>query len=92
MPYSTTDLAELIRHHLVFSDADEESIASSLRQLIAAIRQMAPVPLDTEIEWFFCDQCGCAVDTDVLATDAANFTPDGGFYCSDCISGNIGDD
>jgi hypothetical protein len=88
MTYSVTDFAELIRHHLVFSEDDEERVTKILRQLTAEIGQMAPSPLETTAEWLFCDRCGTSVDTSVLAWDGSNFTADGGFYCSGCIPGN----
>jgi len=80
--YSVTDFAELIRHHLVFPGSDQDAV-TNLRRLVAEIHQMAPLPLRTEAQWLFCDRCGCAVDTDVLADDGSNFTPGGGFYCSE---------
>jgi hypothetical protein len=89
--YTTTDLAELIRHHLVFAEPDTERSAHNLRKLVLAIEQMAPRRLLTAAEWLFCDGCGCAVDTEVLAWDGSNWTSDGGFYCSDCIPGASGD-
>jgi hypothetical protein len=87
MIYSVTDIAELIRHHLVFSERDEERATENLRQLTAEIRRMAPSSLETTAEWLFCDRCGATVDMAVLAWDGSNFTPDGSFYCSDCIPG-----
>ena len=87
MAYSVTDLAELIRHHLVFSEPDEERAIENLRQLVAGIKGMAPGPLQTEALWYFCDRCGASVDVDVLAVDGSNFTSDGGFYCSDECAG-----
>jgi hypothetical protein len=87
MTYSVTDIAELIRHHLVFSEPDQERATDKLRQLIADIKAMAPGHLQTEALWLFCDRCGASVDVEVLAEDGSNFTPDDGFYCSDCIPG-----
>jgi len=83
MTYSVTDIAELVRHHLVLSESDHEWATENLRRLLAHIRGMAPEPLGTEALWLFCDRCGASVDVDVLAVDGSNFTPDGGFYCSD---------
>lgn len=83
MVYSVTDIADLIRQHLVFSEIDQEQAMQNLRRLLAHIRGMAPEPLETEALWMFCDRCGASVDVEVLAVDGSNFTPDGGFYCSD---------
>jgi len=87
MTYSVTDIAELIRHHLVLSEPDEARATENLRQLITGIATMTPRPLQTVAEWYFCDRCGASVDVDVLAVDGSNFTADGGFYCSGCIPG-----
>jgi hypothetical protein len=91
MAYTVTDITELVRHHLDLSEADPDRAAGNLGQLVANIRRMdgwrEPLPL----EWYFCDRCGASVDTDVLAIDGSNFTPDGGFYCSDCIPGRLPD-
>jgi len=87
MTYSVTDITELIRHHLVFSEPDETRVKDNLRQLIAGIEEMAPGSMHTEALWLFCDRCGASVDMDVLAVDGSNFTSGGGFYCSDCIPG-----
>ena len=87
MTYSINDLAELIRHHLVFAEPDQVRVTNNLRRLTAEIRQMNPDPLETDAEWMFCDRCGATVDVAVFAEDGSNFTPDGGFYCSDeCAS------
>jgi hypothetical protein len=83
MAYNVTDIAELIRHHLVFSEPNEERATANLRQLLTNIREMAPSPLHTTAEWLFCDRCGASVDVDMLADDGSNFTSDNGFYCSD---------
>ena len=86
--YSVTELAELIRHHLVFPEADDKAV-QNLHQLVAEIHKIAPRSLHTEAQWLFCDRCGCSVDTDVLAWDGSNFTQDGGFYCSSCLSDDV---
>ena len=82
--YDITDLTELIRHHIVFAEPDEDKATNDLRRLVAEINRMAPRPLQGSAEWYFCDRCGTSVDTDMLAWDGSNFTPDGGFYCSGC--------
>jgi len=89
MTYSVTDIAELIRHHLVFADPDEFRATENLRRLTAEIGRMSPEPLETTAEWLFCDRCGATVDLAVLAQDGSNFTPDGGFYCSGCLEGEL---
>jgi len=91
MTYSVTDIAELIRHHLVFSEPHHETAKENLRRLIADIERMAPSRLQTEALWLFCDHCGASVDVDMFAEDGSNFTPDGGFYCSNCIPGRQDD-
>ncbi len=85
MAYSVTDLAELIRHHLVFAERDEDRAIENLRRFTAKIGQMSPGSLKTDAEWLFCDRCGATVDLAVLAWDGSNFTADGGFYCSSCL-------
>ena len=52
---------------------------------IARLTRMGSEPLGLEIGWYFCDRCGCSVDTEVLAEDGRNFTPDGDFLCSSCL-------
>ena len=85
MAYSVTEIAELIRHHLVLSEDDEQRVLENLRRLTADISRMATSPLETTAEWLFCDRCGATVDLAVLAWDGSNFTPEGGFYCSSCL-------
>ncbi len=93
MTYSVTDIAELIRHHLVLSEPDEARATENLRRLVTDIEGMAPNSLQTEALWLFCDRCGASVDVDVFAVDGSNFSPGGGFYCSDCIpGGNVDSD
>jgi hypothetical protein len=87
MTYSVTDLAELIRHHLVVAQPDQDRVTENLRRLSAEIGRMSPDPLETNAEWLFCDRCGCSVDVAVLAWDGSNFAADGGFYCSGCVPG-----
>jgi len=89
MTYSVTEITELIQHHLVFSEPDAARATENLRHLIADIRSIAPVPIETTAEWLFCDRCGASVDVDMFAVDGSNFTPNGGFYCSDeCAESN----
>jgi len=83
MTYSVTDIAELVRYHLVLSEVDDDRASENLRRLSTEIRQMAPSALETTAEWLFCDRCGATVDLAVLAWDGSNFAPDGAFYCSD---------
>jgi len=90
MAYSVTDIAELIRHHLVFSEPDQALATENLRRLVTDIRGMASGSLQTEALWFFCDRCGTSVDVEMLAEDGSNFTPDGGFYCSSCLGDEEG--
>ena len=87
MPYSVTDITELIRHHLVFADPDPVGVSGNLARLVRNVEAMAPAAIrrHVEAEWLFCDRCGASVDVDVLAVDGSNFTPEGGFYCSGCI-------
>ena len=89
MTYSVTDIAELIRHHLVFADPDEFRATENLRRLTAEIGRMSPESLETTAEWLFCDRCGATVDLAVLAQDGSNFTPGGGFYCSGCLEADL---
>ena len=45
MTYTVTDIAELIRHHLVLSVEDDETADTNLRQLVHEIEAMATAPL-----------------------------------------------
>jgi hypothetical protein len=85
MTYSIDDIAELIHYHLVLSEDTDSSADASLGHLVSRIEQMRTRPLFRTVEWLFCDSCGCAVDTELVAEDGSNYTPDGSFLCSDCL-------
>ena len=85
MTYSVTDIAELIRHHLVFSRARRSASDRESPPADRQISRMTPGPCRPPPSGCFCDRCGASVDVDVLAVDGSNFTPDGGFYCSGCL-------
>lgn len=84
MPYTVTDLAELVRHHLVLSVEDDETADRNLACLVAELQAMATTPLWREATWLFCDRCGCSVDTGLLHPDGHHYADDGDFYCADC--------
>jgi hypothetical protein len=84
MPYTVTDLAELVRHHLVLSVEDDETADANLSQLVGELQSMATRPLWREATWVFCDRCGCSVDTDLIHPETHHYADDGDFYCADC--------
>jgi len=88
MPYTVTDLAELIRHHLVLSVEDDETADSNLARLVSELQAMSTRPLWREANWVFCDACGCSVDTDLIHPDGHHYAEDGDFYCADCWRGD----
>jgi hypothetical protein len=79
-----TDIAELVRHHLVLSVDDDETADANLRQLVGEIAHMATMPLWEEATWVFCDRCGTRVDTVLIHPDGHHYSNDGDFYCADC--------
>lgn len=85
MVYTVTDIAELVEYHLVASAPNDAAADSNLAQLVSRVERMRTRPLFHTAEWLFCDRCGCAVDTDILADDGSNFTSDGSFLCSSCL-------
>jgi len=84
MRYTVTDLAELVRHHLVLSVEDDETADTNLAQLVSELQTMSTRPLWREVTWVFCDRCGCSVDTDLIHPDGHHYADDGDFYCVDC--------
>ncbi len=84
MTYTVTEIAELIRHHLVFAADTDEHADAALAALDGHIRQMRTNPLWREAEWVFCDRCGCSVDTDLIHEDGPGYLPNGDFLCSSC--------
>ena len=84
MTYTTTDIAELARHHLVFAAPDDDTAHANLVQLVQQLELMAPRPLWREATWVFCDRCWCSVDTDLIHPDGHHYSHDGDFYCADC--------
>ena len=89
MTYTITDIAELIRHHLVLSVEDDETADANLRRLVGEIAGMATTPLWREAMWVFCDRCGCSVDTDLIHPDGHRYADDGDFYCADCWESGV---
>jgi len=88
MAYSVTDMTELIRYHLVFSEDDPEGADDNLIRLVGEIERMATRPLWRPAEWVFCDRCGTSVDTDLIHPDGHHYADDGDFYCADCWYGD----
>lgn len=84
MIYTVTDIAELVRHHLVLSVETDEAADANLRQFVGEIADMATTSLWREASWVFCDRCGTSVDTDLIHPDGHRYSDDGDFYCVDC--------
>lgn len=89
MTCTITDIAELVRHHLVLSVEDDETADANLRQLVSEIAGMATTPLWREATWVFCDRCGTSVDTDLIHPDGHHYSDDGDFYCADCWADDL---
>ena len=85
MMYTVDDITELIRYHLVLAVETDDQADRNLADLAFQIAGMSTEPLWREIQCYFCDRCGCSVDTDVLAEDGSNLTADGDFLCSSCL-------
>ena len=84
MAYTSTDIAELVRYHLVLSAPDDKTADDNLAQLVSELQSMATRPLWREASWVFCDRCGTSVDTDLIHLDGHHYADDGDFYCADC--------
>jgi hypothetical protein len=84
LAYTVTDLAELVRYHLVLVEPDDIRADDNLVQLVSELQSMATRPLSRESSWVFCDRCGCSVDTDLIHPDGHHYAADGDFYCVDC--------
>jgi hypothetical protein len=84
MAYTITDIAELVRYHLVLAEPDDTRADDNLAQLVNELRSMATRPLWREATWVFCDRCGTSVDTDLIHPDGHHYAGDGDFYCADC--------
>jgi hypothetical protein len=48
------------------------------------VELLAPRPLYRDATCFFCDRCGCLVDTDLIHPDRHQYAEEGDFYCADC--------
>lgn len=83
MSYDVTDIAELVRHHLVFSAPDTETADQNLCQLVDEVTHIRP-RLFREVEWVFCQHCGCSVDVELIHPDGHHYDEHGDFYCADC--------
>lgn len=84
MAYTSTDLAELVRYHLVLSAPDDETADDNLAQLVSELQSMATRSLWRDASWVFCDRCGTSVDTELIHPDGHHYADDGDFYCADC--------
>lgn len=90
-PYNLDDITELIHYHLVLAEDDNQRADANLARLAGEIERMATQPLWRPTEWIFCDDCGCAVDMELIDPDGHHYADDGDFYCVDCWgSGEIG--
>ena len=81
MAYTVTDLAELVRFHLVLAEPDDEGADANLAQLVSELQTMSSRPLWREATWVFCD---CSVDTVLIHPDGHHYANAGDFYCADC--------
>jgi hypothetical protein len=81
MAYTITEIAELVRCHLVLSEPGDERADANLAQLVQKLEQMASQPLWREASW---DPCGCSVDTDLIHPEGHHYADDGDLYCADC--------
>ena len=84
MPYTITDIAELVEYHLVASAPNDDIAHATLVQLVQQLELLALRPLWREMTWALCDRCGCSVDTDLIHPDGHHYSDDGDFYCADC--------
>lgn len=89
MAYTITDIAQLVRYHLVLSESDDERVNANLAQLVQGIEQMAGHPLRREVSWVFRDRCGCSVDTDLIHPDSHHYAEDGDFYFAECSASSV---
>jgi hypothetical protein len=79
MAYAITDIAELVKYHLVASAPDDDAAHSNLFQLVQKLELLVPRPLWREVSWVFCDRCGCSVDTDLIHPETHHYASDGDF-------------
>ena len=86
MAYTISDIAELVRYHLVLAEPDDTWADDNLAQLVSELQGIATRPLSREASWVFCDRCGTSVDTDLIHPDGHHYADDGDFYCADCWS------
>jgi hypothetical protein len=76
MAYTISDIAELVRYHLVLAEPNDQRADDNLAQLVSELQSMASRPLFREASWVFCDRCGTSVDTDLIHPDlTATTTP-----------------
>lgn len=84
MAFTITDLAELVRYHLVLGEPDDHRADANLALLVQQLEQKASRTLWREVSWVFCDRCGCSVDADLVHPDRHQYADHGDFYCMDC--------
>jgi hypothetical protein len=84
MTYSVDDITELIRHHLLLSDDDNDRTVSDLLRLTANIAELMHEPLKRQPGWVVCEGCGAWVGTELIGPNGAGYTLHGVFNCSDC--------
>jgi len=86
MPYTVTDITELIRHHLALSEVNDDRADLNLYQLARNIDQMFSRPSEPH-DGAVCEGCGASVSSELIGPDGAGETADGGFNCSSCRFG-----
>ena len=85
MPYTITDITELVHYHLVLSVDSDADADSNLAQLIGEIEQMITSPRPEEpVYWTACEECGAWVSSELFGPAGAGECDDGGFRCTEC--------
>jgi hypothetical protein len=82
--HTSTEIAELVRYHLVLSADNDEQADASLAQLMHNVEQMMTRRSHHFVEWMTCDECGASLSTELIDPDGAGWLADGGFNCSEC--------
>lgn len=79
MTYTVTDIAELIRHHLVLSEETDERADANLAQLMRTVAEMvSSAPAGA------CHACRVWITAAQVGPDGAGVADDGNFYCRAC--------
>lgn len=82
--YNVTDITEMIRHHLVLSLDDAESVEANLVRLTRNFEQMVTALRHEPICWMTCVECDAWVSSELIDDEGAGECLDGGFRCTEC--------